>query len=58
MAIYVNGEYRAENDIGKLMHDFSCRNPDEMQLKLLAEKTRETQNNPKAGSIPRMLILC
>ena len=45
--IYVNGEYRAENDIGKLMHDFSCQNPDEMQLDFLAEKTRYFKRNEK-----------
>ncbi len=45
--IYVNGEYREENDIGKLMHDFSCTNPDEMKLGLLAEKTRYFKENDK-----------
>ena len=45
--IYVNGEYRGENDIGKLMHDFSCTNPNEMKLGLLAEKTRYFKNNEK-----------
>ncbi len=45
--IYVNGEYRGENDIGKLMHDFSCRNPDEMKLGLLAEKTRYFKSDEK-----------
>ena len=45
--IYVNGEYRAENDIGKLMYDFSCTNSDEMKLELLAEKTRYFKKNEK-----------
>ena len=45
--IYVNGEYRGENDIGKLMHDFSCYNPDEMQFWLLAEKTRYFKKDEK-----------
>ncbi|MBR0099502.1 MAG: PD-(D/E)XK nuclease family transposase [Treponema sp.] len=45
--IYVNGEYRGENEIGKLMHDFSCNNPDEMQLGLLAEKTRYFKKDEK-----------
>ena len=45
--IYVNGEYRGENDIGKLMHDFSCADPDEMQLGLLAEKTRYFKKDEK-----------
>ena len=45
--IYVNGEYRGENDIGKLMHDFSCYDPDEMQFWLLAEKTRYFKKDEK-----------
>ncbi len=45
--IYVNGEYKADDDIGKLMHDFSCNNPDDMKLGLLAEKTRYFKKNEK-----------
>ena len=28
--LYVNGSYRGEDAIGKLMHDFTCSNPDDM----------------------------
>lgn len=45
--IYVNGEYKEDNDIGKLMHDFSCENPDDMKLRLLAEKTRYFKKDEK-----------
>lgn len=45
--IYVNGEYKGDNDIGKLMHDFSCTNPDEMNSRLLAEKTRYFKRDDK-----------
>ncbi len=45
--IYVNGEYKGDNDIGKLMHDFSCNNPDDMKLALLAEKTRYFKKDEK-----------
>jgi len=45
--IYVNGEYRGENNIGKLMHDFSCSNPDDMKLSFLAEKTRYFKKDEK-----------
>lgn len=38
--IYVNGAYRDESPIGKLMHDFSCKNPSEMYYKSLAEQVR------------------
>ena len=38
--LYVNGECNNDSEIGKLMHDFSCTNPDDMNSRLLAEKTR------------------
>ena len=38
--LYVNGEYRGDNDLGNLMHDFSCSNPDEMIDKEMAEISR------------------
>ena len=38
--IYVNGKYRGNDEIGKLMHDFSCTNPDDMNYKALAKKAR------------------
>ena len=45
--IYVNGEYQDDSDIGKLMHDFACANPDEMKYRLLAEKTRYYKKDEK-----------
>lgn len=48
--IYVNGEYRGDSDIGKLMHDFNCTNADDMNFKLLADKTRYLKENPKGVS--------
>ncbi|MBR5400454.1 MAG: Rpn family recombination-promoting nuclease/putative transposase [Treponema sp.] len=38
--MYVNGEYKGEDALGKLMHDFSTPNADEMYYKELAEKVR------------------
>lgn len=38
--VYVNGQYRGNDEIGKLMHDFSCTNPDDMYNKTLAERAR------------------
>lgn len=38
--IYVNGSYRDETPIGRLMHDFSCTNPADMYYKELAERVR------------------
>ena len=36
--LYVNGKYRGNDEIGKLMHDFSCTNPDDMNYEALAKK--------------------
>jgi len=46
----VNGEYRGDSDIGKLMHDFNCTDADDMNFPLLAERTRYLKENPKGVS--------
>ena len=38
--LYVNGAYRGDDEIGKLMHDFSCSNPDDMINSDMAEVAR------------------
>ena len=38
--LYVNGAYRGDTPIGKLMHDFSCTNPANMNYKTLADRVR------------------
>lgn len=38
--IYVNGKYRGDDEIGKLMHDFSCTNPEDMHYEALAKRAR------------------
>ena len=38
--LYVNGEYRGDDELGKLMHDFNCTDADDMNYDLLAERTR------------------
>ena len=38
--LYVNGKYRGESETGKLMHDFSCTNADDMNFSLMAERTK------------------
>ena len=45
--LYVNGEYRGDSDLGKLMHDFNCTDAEDMYFDLLAEKTRYLKENPK-----------
>ncbi len=48
--LYVNGEYRDGSDIGKLMHDFNCTEADDMNFKLMADRTRYLKENPKGVS--------
>lgn len=48
--LYVNGEYRGESDLGKLMHDFNCTQASEMYFDLIADQTRYLKENPKGVS--------
>ena len=45
--LYVNGQYRGNTAIGKLMHDFNCADADDMNYKILADKTRYLKENQK-----------
>ncbi len=45
--IYVNGEYRDNSSLGILMQDFNCTNPNDMQYKQLAERTRYFKEDEK-----------
>lgn len=45
--LYVNGRYRGEDEIGKLMHDFSCENPEDMNFETLAQKARYFKQDEK-----------
>ena len=36
----MNGAYEGDDDIGKLMHDFRCSDPDDMLDEQLAAKTK------------------
>jgi hypothetical protein len=38
--LYVNGAYRDETPIGRLMHDFSCTNPSDMYYGVLADRVK------------------
>ena len=48
--LYVNGAYRGETPIGRLMHDFNCTNAGEMNFELMAERTRYLKENPEGVS--------
>ncbi len=51
--LYVNGAYRGNTPIGKLMHDFSCTNAEDMYYKILSDRVRFFKEN-KEG----ILIMC
>ena len=54
--LYVNGSYRDDSPIGKLMHDFSCAEPDQMIYEPLAKRTRYFKEEEKgAGSMSRIV---
>lgn len=38
--LYVNGAYRGNDPIGKLMHDFNCTNAQDMHYDEMAERTK------------------
>ena len=45
--LYVNGEYRDDTMIGKLMHDFNCCNPKDMLIPELSKRTEYLKTNKK-----------
>ncbi len=45
--IYVNGQNRDNTDLGRLMADFSCKEPDKFNFKKLGEATRYYKYNTK-----------
>ena len=45
--LYVNGKYRGDDEIGKLMHDFSCTNPEDMNYEALAKRARYYKQDEK-----------
>lgn len=49
--LYVNGEYRGDDPVGKLMHDFNCTRADEMHYDLMAERTKYLKENPEGVGI-------
>lgn len=45
--IYVNGAYRDDSPIGRLMHDFSCKEPSDMYYRELAEQVKFYKEDPR-----------
>lgn len=48
--LYVNGEYRGDSDVSKLMRDFSCTDSSNMQIDLIARRTRYLKETPEGMS--------
>ena len=49
----MNGKYGGNDEIGKLMHDFSCTDPDDMNYEALAEKARCFEQDEKG-----VVVMC
>lgn len=49
--LYVNGAYRDDSPIGKLMHDFSCTDPADMHYDVLANRVRFFKESEKGVAI-------
>lgn len=49
--IYVNSSKQEDTELGKLMHDFNCKNADEMNSEILAKKVRELKETQKGVEI-------
>ena len=49
--IYVNGEYRGNDELGMLMHDFNCTEAGDMHYDLMAERTKYLKENPEGVNI-------
>lgn len=49
--LYVNGEYRGNDPLGMLMHDFNCTKAEDMHYDLMAERTKYLKENPEGVNI-------
>jgi hypothetical protein len=54
--MYVNGENRDETPLGRLMHDFSCTDPEDMNYQTLADRTRYFKKDEKGVGIMCRLL--
>ena len=56
--LYVNGKYRGDDEIGKLMHDFSCTNPEDMNYEALAKKARYYKQDEELRLCVKLWKIC
>ena len=54
--IYVNGAYRDDSLVGKLMHDFSCADPEDMNYQVLADRARYFKNEEEGVGIMSKIL--
>lgn len=45
--LYVNGAWKDDSPLGLLMQDFSCKNPEDMHYKLLADRVKYFKEDEK-----------
>lgn len=45
--IYVNSQIKGKTALGKLMHDFTCTDPDDMNYSVLAQRVRYFKEDTK-----------
>lgn len=44
MIIYINSRMRTETELGRLMHDFHCENPDDMYCEEIADSEQHLKD--------------
>ncbi len=49
--LYVNGAYRDETPVGKLMHDFSCTDPADMHYAVLADRVKYFKESKEGTTV-------
>ena len=49
--LYVNGKYKGNDEIGKLMHDFRSTNPEDMNYETLAKRARYFKQDEKGVAV-------
>lgn len=54
--LYVNGAYRDDSPVGKLMHDFSCTDPSEMCYTVLADRARFFKESKEGNAIMSKIL--
>ena len=54
----MKGKYRGDDEVGKLMHDFSCTDPDDMNYEILAKKARYFKQDEKGRKRSGGPLLC